>query len=232
VLASAWSFGRPGHRSSPARYPTHTGITATVFWIGEPIGNGSTENNALSAYDDRWAQHYGGTDDPDYTRRYPYFPAFHPHENPFYLDLPYSDFTDSGDPRPDRMRVVPWAADDAAAIRAAGARGRPFSLLKNRWVKISHRRDGTVRTCFGQVEDAGPYIYDDAGYVFGRRDERPRSRRAHGAGMDVSPALRDCLGFAGLNNDSNRVDWQFVDRGDVPAGPWLRIATTRQVFWP
>ena len=44
-------------------YPTHTNITATVFWIGEPVGNGSTENNAVSAYDDRWLEHYGGVDD-------------------------------------------------------------------------------------------------------------------------------------------------------------------------
>jgi hypothetical protein len=50
--------------------------------------------------------------------------------------------------------------------------------------------------------------------------------------MDVSPALRDCLGFNGLNNDENRVDWRFVDASQVPAGPWRRVVTTRQVFWP
>ena len=59
--------------------------------------------------------------------------------------------------------------------------------MKNRWVKISRENRGSVRTCYGQVEDAGPYVYDDARYVFGHADQRP----AHSAGIDVSPALRD-----------------------------------------
>jgi hypothetical protein len=213
-------------------YPAHTNITATVFWIGEPLGSGSTENNAVSAYDDRWLKHYGGIDDPRYVRRFPYFPRFAPRENPFYLDVPYDDFLDDGTPRPSRMRDVPWAGAESAHIAAAAAQRKPFSLMKNHWVKISHVRNGAIRTCYGQVEDAGPYVYDDAGYVFGGDDSRPRSRRARNAGIDVSPALRDCLGFDGLNNDSNRVTWQFVAQSELPAGPWRRVVTTRQVFWP
>lgn len=213
-------------------YPVHTGVTATVFWIGEPVGNGSTADNAVSAYDDRWEQHYGGFDDPRSVRRYPYFPPFRPQENPFYLDLPYDDFRNDGTPRPGRELVVPWAPSVATQAAAARSRGRPFSLMKNRWVRLWHRRDGKVVTCYGQIEDAGPYVYDDADYVFGRDDPRPRSARAHHAGLDVSPALRDCLRFKGLNNASNRVGWQFVDDADVPRGPWRLVVTTRQVFWP
>ena len=104
--------------------------------------------------------------------------------------------------------------------------------MKNRWVEIIHRRDGRNRVCYGQIEDSGPYLYSDAGYVFGSTDQRPRSRLARNAGMDVSPALRDCLGFNGLNNDRNEVDWRFVDDGRVPRGPWRMIVTTRHVFWP
>ena len=218
--------------ADPGTYPTHTNITATVFWIGEPVGNGSTENNAVSAYDDRWLKHYGGVDDHSYVRRYPYFPRFVPHENPFYLDVPYDDFLDDGAPRPDRLQEVPWASAESDHIAAALSRNAPFSLMKNRWVKVSHTRNGTLRTCYGQVEDAGPYRYDDVGYVFGAGDARPRSHRAHNAGIDVSPALRDCLRFTGLNNDSNRVSWQFVAENEPPPGPWLRVITTRQVFWP
>ena len=48
----------------------------------------------------------------------------------------------------------------------------------------------------------------------------------------MSPALRDCLGFTGLNNASNQVSWQFVAQNEPPPGPWLRVVTTRQVFWP
>jgi hypothetical protein len=209
VRVSGGAAGRP--------YPVHTAITAAVFWVGEPVGGGSSENNALSAWDDAWLSHYGGVDDP--VNRTGYFPAgFIPQENPFYLDLPYNDFTDAGTRRADALVVIPWASDRAW--------GPEESLMKNRWVKLM--RNG--RTCYGQIEDAGPYVYDDAAYVFGMA--QPRSQQANNAGLDVSPALRDCLGFSGINNVDNQVDWQFVEAGDVPAGPWTQIITTRQVYWP
>jgi hypothetical protein len=210
-------------------HPIHTRVTATVFWIGEPRGNGSSEDNAISAWDDEWLMHYGGVDDP-WSRRTPendYFPqSFVPKENPFYVDLPYNDFHDSGEPRADRFTVVPWARRSVEGARRA-AENRPFSLLKNRWLRLI--RSG--RVCYAQWEDSGPYVYDDARYVFGTRDERPSNRRAGGAGLDVSPAVRDCLGFRGRNNAENRVSWQFVDAAEVPDGPWRRVVTTRQIFW-
>jgi hypothetical protein len=213
------------------RYPVHSNVVATVFWVGEPQGNGSSENNAISAWDDRWQQHYGGFDDPA-RRAFPFFPPFRAGENPFYLDLPYNDFDDDGDPRADRMRVVPWAKQLAASVAAADRADRPYSLLKNRWVKLWRRVGGRTLTCYGQIEDAGPYVYDDAAYVFGSRDPRPRSREANNAGLDVSPALRDCLRFPGLNDAETRVSWQFVERAAVPKGPWTIVVTTRQVYWP
>lgn len=200
-------------------YPLHTGIVATVFWVGEPQGNGSSEDNALSAWDDAWESHYGGYD--DYINRNGYYPvAFIPKENPFYLDLPYNDFTNNGTRRPNALEVIPWSKerdwnDDE-------------SLMKNRWVKI--KRNDNI--CYGQIEDAGPYVYNDYNYVFGVNNERPQSTRANNAGMDVSPALRDCLKFNGLNNADNKVDWQFVDFVDVPDGPWRQIITSSQIYWP
>jgi hypothetical protein len=215
--------------ASSAAYPVHTNITATVFWIGEPKGNGSSENNVVSAWDDDWLKHYGGVDDHRRVRKPTtnYFPAFKPKENPFYFDLPYNDFRSNGRPRKNRTSVVPWASDLQGELAVYKRRGRPFSLLKNRWIKLM--RNGKV--CYAQWEDSGPYVYDDAAYVFGSDDRRPRNRRARSAGIDVSPAVRDCLGFKGLNNDRNKVDWQFVDRAAVSDGPWLRVVTTRQVSW-
>jgi hypothetical protein len=55
---------------------------------------------------------------------------------------------------------------------------------------------------------------DSAGYVFG--DERPFPNLNHGAGIDVSPAVRDYLGLGPLG----LIDWRFVEEADVPAGPW------------
>jgi hypothetical protein len=198
------------------KYPLHTNITATVFWVGEPVGGGSSEDNALSAWDDNWQGSFGGFDDP-YNRN-GYYPAgFTPLENPFYLDLPYSDFDDDGNRKANASKVIPWANEKKWGPRE--------SMMKNRWVKLI--KNGTV--CYGQIEDAGPYEYDDISYVFGTA--RPKNTLANNAGMDVSPAIRDCLKFTGANNDSNQVDWQFVDAKDVPAGPWSMIVTTSQISW-
>ena len=46
--------------------------------------------------------------------------------------------------------------------------------------------------------------------------ERPKPNAAHGAGLSVSPAIRDYLGLAA----TDVTDWQFVDVRDVPPGPW------------
>ncbi len=200
-------------------YPLHTNITATVFWVGEPVGGGSSEDNALSAWDDEWQDSFGGFDDPE--NRNGYYPVgFTPKENPFYLDLPYNDFDDDGERRSNAFSVVPWAGDKSWSDEE--------SLMKNRWVKVI--RNGV--TCYGQIEDAGPYEYNDYAYVFGSDNRRPASQEANNAGMDVSPALRDCLKFNGLNNDENKVSWQFVRASEVPSGPWRAIVTTSQINWP
>jgi hypothetical protein len=222
---------QPAVQPSGGIYPWHTNIVATVFWVGEVFDPGAPDGSqVVSAYDDAWEQHYGGCDGAVVAGQCQttptdaangYFPVqMAPRENPFYLDLPYADF-DGDRPKANRTQVVPWA-------RGQPDPGPGVSLMKNRWVKLV--RNG--RTCYGQIEDAGPGQYDDVAYVFGANDARPRNRKFNGAGMDVSPALRDCLGFEGLNTADNRVDWQFVEAADVPAGPWTRIVTTSQVYRP
>src|SRR3989338_3507534 len=46
---------------SDSRYPWHTNIVATTFWVGEifdpDVPDGS---QTISTYDDRWLEHYGG----------------------------------------------------------------------------------------------------------------------------------------------------------------------------
>lgn len=208
----------PANKPKTDAYPLHTNITATVFWVGEPVGNGSSENNAISAWDDAWQVHFGCFDNP--ASRTSYLPTgCTPKENPFYLDLPYNDFTEQGTRKVDALGIVPWAKEKNW--------NGTESLLKNRWVKISRANF----VCYGQIEDAGPYEYNDSAYVFGSNDTRPKSLEANNAGLDVSPALRDCLHFNGLNNDENKVNWQFVDEAAVPSGPWKNTVTTSQIFW-
>ena len=46
--------------------------------------------------------------------------------------------------------------------------------------------------------------------------ERPKPNLNHGAGLDVSPAVRDYLGL----QPTDVTDWQFVEVREVPPGPW------------
>lgn len=215
-------------------HPWHRGIVAATFWVGEIFDpNAADGSQMLSTYDGDWYANYGGCDgvivggvcqtEPR-TASNGFFPtSMTPRENPFYLDLPYDDVNDpTGFAR--RDTVIPWASEEPYRSHR-GDRG--FSYMKNRWVELTH----AGRTCYGQIQDAGPGEYHDAEYVFGAHDARPANTRYGGAGMDVSPAITGCLGFPEINGISARVDWRFVEASEVPPGPWTRIITTSGVNW-
>ena len=236
----AGSCARPAAAASARlgghRYPMHTRIVATTFWVGEIFdANAPDGSQMISTYDSSWYAHYGGCDGVlrgrivvrCQTERRTAANGFYPlhmvpRQNPFYLDLPFDDVNNAA-AFAQRAEVVPWAHDRGYA---GHARDPNFSYMKNRWVKLVRG----ARICYGQIEDAGPGQYDDYRYVFGSGNRRPRNRRYNGAGLDVSPALTGCLKFTELNGDNDRVNWQFVDAADVPAGPWTRIVTTQGVF--
>jgi hypothetical protein len=183
--------------SGVGHYPWKLGIVSTVFWIGE---TGSGPTNARSAWNSRWMADYGGIDDPN--RRAGFLPvAFVPRQSPFYVALPYCDMED-GKLKAEAARVVPWFIESF--------NGQRRSVCKDRWLAIRHRN----KTCYAQWEDVGPFRTDQAEYVFG--DGRPAPNLNRGAGIDVSPAVRDFLQLGPLDT----VDWKFVDKRDVPIGPW------------
>ena len=190
----------PGHR-----YPWKRKIVTTVFWIGEkPAGNNPVPNR-VSSWDKEWTKNYGGIDDPDPAHRSNYIPAkFTPRQNPFYCALPYNDKAKEGH-RPEAPRVVPWFNQ--------AYQGPAVSTCKSRWVAI---RKGN-RTAYAQWEDAGPFRTDHWQYVFG--NERPKPNLNKGAGLDVSPAVRDYLGV----KETDVTDWRFVDFSEVPRGPWSTV---------
>ncbi len=197
----------------------HHAITATLFWVGEA----ADESNAFiandrSAWDDFWQQHYGGVDTPDRTTLMP--AEFTPGENPFYVALPYNDFLEDGSRDPDAMAVIPWAGEKAW--------GEEASIVKNRWIALYDPEHN--RTAYAQWEDAGPFVYDDAAYLFG--GAAPRNRRNDAAGIDLSPAVWIYLGYDTRSGENRaKIDWYFVDADTVPEGPWKRIVTTRQTSW-
>lgn len=191
-------------RSRAGRYPWRNNIVTTVFWVGErPSKNNPTPNHA-SSWDMKWAVNYGGYDNPDPKTRRGYIPAsFVPRQNPFYIALPYNDVT-RGTTKPEARFVIPWFKD---SFERAGK-----SVCRSRWIAIRHRG----RVAYAQWEDCGPFRTDHWQYVFG--NERPKPNLNQGAGLDVSPAVRDYLGMA--NKDV--CDWKFVEFSEVPFGPWSR----------
>lgn len=190
-----------------SRYPWKTDITATVFWVGEkPTENNPTPNNK-SSWDTEWEKNFGGFDDPDPARRgQNYCPAgFTPGLNPFYVALPYNDCLDHRTHKPEASRVIPWFKERFTRD------GK--SVLKGMWVAIRHGN----RVCYAQWEDCGPFVTDDHEYVFG--SARPKNTSNNGAGIDISPAIRDYLGIPG----KAKCDWRFVDMNEVPPGPWRSL---------
>jgi hypothetical protein len=189
-------------------YPWKANIVTTVFWIGEQPGGNNLVPNRTSAWDKQWTKSYGGFDDPNPAHRRNYVPIkFTPQQNPFYCALPYNDKAHTGH-RPEAPRVIPWFQ--------AAYQGPAFSTCKDRWVAI---RKGN-RTAYAQWEDAGPFRTDHWQYVFG--NERPKPNLNQGAGLDVSPAVRDYLGL----KQTDVTDWRFVDYSEVPRGPWSTLRKT------
>ena len=191
------TLAQPGEK-----YPWHVQIVTTVFWIGEtPTGNNPVPNRS-SAWDSNWARNFGGSDNPESADRRGFIPAkFVPGQNPFYLALPYND-VNGGRTKVEASTVIPWFRESFVKFGQ--------TVLKGRWVAI---RKGNL-VCYGQWEDVGPFRSDHWAYVFG--GDRPRPNLNRGAGLDVSPAIRDYLKLG--NTDAT--DWRFVDFKEVPPGPW------------
>ncbi len=176
----------------------------TLFWVGEPANAADDYiSNEASYWDKNWQGSYGGIDHPH--QRQGYWPAaFRPKENPFYVALPFGEFTESNKLKR-KARDIPW-------FRAGVS-----PLLKNRWVEI--RRKG--RSCFAQWQDVGPCGENDFSFVFGNA-AKPRNTFDARAGLDISPAVWHFLGM----QDNEPTAWRLVEASAVPPGPWAEIITT------
>lgn len=194
---------RPLGRS---KYPWKTNIVTTTFWVGESASQNNPVHNLSSSWDLNWSVSFGGFDNPNPAARRGYLPAaFVPRQNPFYIALPYNDVT-RGTTKPESRLCIPWFKEEF--VREGQ------SVCRDRWVRIRNRRG---QDCYAQWSDCGPFRTDHWQYVFG--DERPKPNLNQGAGLDVSPAVRDYLGMSG----TDVADWQFVDLKDVPRGPWSQF---------
>lgn len=191
------------------KFPWKTDIVATVFWVGELPTQNNPVPNTMSSWDTRWLSNFGGYDDPNPNNRAPGFlpSGFRPRQNPFYIALPYNDILNSSTTKEEAAKIIPWFKD---TFRKAGK-----SVCHNRWLAIHHRG----RVCFAQWSDCGPFTTTDGDYVFG--DARPSNTKNAGAGLDVSPAVRDFLQLP----SGGKCDWRFVELHEVAEGPWKHHGT-------
>jgi hypothetical protein len=196
-------------------YPWKLNIVTTIFWVGESASQNNPVHNMSSSWDKEWHRSFGGYDNPDPGARRSLpdggtiAAAFTPQGNPFYFALPYND-VERGKHKPEARSVVPWFKE------VFEQEGR--SVLRDRWIAIRKNfPNGTSRVCYAQWSDCGPFRTDHHQYVFG--NELPRWNLNKGAGLDVSPGVRDYLGMA----STDVVDWKFVEYRDVPYGPWSRF---------
>lgn len=190
-------------------YRWKSDIITTTFWVGSESRSQASGNDS-ACWDSNWAEHFGGFDDPKSAARIAekddYRPrAFEPRLNPFYFALPYNDVTKDGT-QPEARTVVPWFK---TAFMQEGQ-----SVLRDRWIAIRNRANG--RIAYAQWSDCGPFRTDHWQYVFG--NERPRPNAGGGAGLSVSPSVRDFLGLEATDT----TDWRFVEVREVPLGPWRR----------
>jgi hypothetical protein len=196
-------------RPVAGKYQWKTQIVTTVFWIGEPAGGNNPVHNFSSSWDLNWESSYGGFDNPNPGSRRNFIPVnFVPRQNPFYIALPYNDVT-HGSTKPEAKVVIPWMRE--LVERGEFVEGQ--SVCRNRWIAI---RNNSGKVCYAQWGDCGPFRTDHWQYVFG--NEKPRPNLNGGAGLDVSPAVRDYLELG----STDATDWTFVEARDVPDGPWAR----------
>jgi len=194
-------------------YPWRLNIVTTIFWVGESASVNNPVHNYSSSWDRDWMQNFGGIDSGNSRRALPEggsIPAgFIPQQNPFYFALPYND-VEHGNHKPEARNVIPWFNQ---VFEKDGQ-----SVLKDRWIAIrKNYPNGSSRVCYAQWSDCGPFRTDHHQYVFG--NERPMPNLNHGAGLDISPAVRDFLGVGTIDT----LDWKFVEFKDVPVGPWSRF---------
>ena len=191
-------------RTSYSKYPWKTDIVATVFWVGESSTENNPTHNHCSSWDTSWQSNFGGFDDPDPTKRAPdYRPVnFVPRQNPFYVALPYNDVVNSSTTKEEASRIIPWFKQSY--------KQRGQSVCRDHWIAVKYGD----RICYAQWSDCGPFLTDDAQYVFG--SGRPSNTKNKGAGIDISPSVRDYLHF----QPDGKCDWRFVDLHEVPDGPW------------
>jgi hypothetical protein len=204
VPADQITYPNPPHLNEPAMtYPWRTNITTTMFWIGE--------KSAAKGWDSNWIHDNNGVDDPDeMSAQSGYSSLTHASTlNPFYVALPFNDLA-----YPElAKRWVPtnW-------LRAS-PNGKPMSACKDRWVEIKNRWG---RICYAQWEAIGPPPADDASYVFGSENARPKAE----CGLEISPAVFKYLGA----ENSTVISWRFVDDFNVQPGMWLRYDEQAVLF--
>ena len=132
----------------------------TLFWVGEP----STDENDFipndqSYWDKDWQANYGGVDDP--VQRNKHWPAgFTPKQNPFYVALPYGEFTEQGELAQSERAACPMvpvrSRPPVEELLGRNPAGRPLMLRP--MAGCGTVRRGRLRLCLWPLPQAAQHL--------------------------------------------------------------------------
>ena len=175
--------------------------SATVASVFGPNENATADNafisNAQSAWDKDWRRHA-------------------PHENRFFVAVPYADYLDNGEFNPDNARI-PWhggTSPDARRSRTAGSRS-PAASASGRCGRTDRSRTSARVTSARRPRSATPTTSS------GRQDTIPPNRSASRPRTPSDCARASiCRGASPVRSHPwfGTVNWRFVDAEDVPEG--------------
>ncbi|GEM_PF-4757934 len=207
-------------------YPKHT-VYAGVYGIGEEAFESYDhiphQNTAWTSGKDHKSGKplavalFGGIDHVEDRKHNGLPKGFTPKQNPFYCALPASDYDIDHRPVVSAMNYYPFPEQSV---------GSDESAYKGHWVQVVRSHNGKDTEAFVQWNDCGPKTpgktyCDDDEYVLGETGAVPVEVPNVRAAIGLSPTAAHALGFS-ESDGTEKVTWRFVDKADVPAGPWLQ----------
>ena len=112
---------------------------------------------------------------------------------------------------------------------SAAAGGLPDARLAAYFESRRQMRDGERNAVLRGLTKRERQLVKEAAVMGYVRGTMAQSKDIPDDSEVLALVIDCCLGFSDLNGESDKVDWQFVTRDNVPAGPWLNTVTTSQV---
>ena len=187
---------------------------------------------------------------------------FNPKENPFYFALPFNDtrgnITEDEKRRIYWFNESPIPPNSGSHLKNRWIKiwlsKNPNRVVYAQWQDVGPYCEDDVEYVFGKADnyknkelakrmrEKGKSVFQDENFIKLSENCNPNNLKEAfdengkttnlGAGLDVSPAVRDYLQEqVSSPNGSFTSNWQFVDEKDVPEGLWKKVVTKSGTCW-